>query len=110
MDKHNYSNYFKPNKPRAEEPEILGVDLSPADDVCIKAAHPVAAPIVGIVANCVRLNVREEPSIESDIVTILDKGSEVHIEDSESSEDFYKICTATGIDGFCMKKFIDVKE
>ena len=27
----------------------------------------------------------------------------------ESTEDFYKICTESGINGYCLKKFIEIQ-
>lgn len=65
------------------------------------------APVFGIV-NCELLNVREEPSVESEVLTILKKNSEVMIDFDESTEDFYNICNEAGIEGYCMKQFIEV--
>jgi hypothetical protein len=31
------------------------------------------------------------------------------IDEKESTEEFYKVCTAAGIEGFCMKKFIAIQ-
>ncbi len=65
------------------------------------------APAFGLV-NCALLNVREEPSAESEILTVLKKDSEVMIDFDESTEDFYSICNEAGIEGYCMKQFIEV--
>lgn len=56
-----------------------------------------------------KLIVRDYPDIKADIVSIIDKNSEVMIYDLESTEEFYAICTASGIEGFCMKQFIAVQ-
>lgn len=66
-----------------------------------------AAPVFGLV-NCELLNVREEPDAESEILAVLKKDSEVMIDFDESTEDFYSICNEAGIEGYCMKQFIEV--
>lgn len=63
----------------------------------------------GRVANCLRLNVRKKPNPYSEVVTVLERGDEVAITDEESTIEFYKVCTASGVEGFCMRNFIEVK-
>ena len=62
---------------------------------------------IGIVLSA-KLNVREEPSTDAAIVCEVAKSTELIIDESGSTDDFYKICTAAGIEGFCMKKFVSV--
>ena len=86
------------------------------DSVVIEqVTEPVAeideeAIVNGVVVDCGKLNVRQEPSSDSKIVTIIPGGTEVEINNEESTDEFYKICTAAGIEGFCMRKFIDILE
>ena len=68
-----------------------------------------AEPIIGIVTNCVRLNVRETPIITAKILSEVDVNSKLMIDETESTEEWFKIYTETGIEGFCMKKFIAVQ-
>lgn len=63
---------------------------------------------IGVV-NCNKLNVREEPSLDSTIVCEVKSQMELMIDEGESTDDFYKVFTASGIEGFCMKKFITVQ-
>lgn len=65
-------------------------------------------PIEGTVTNCDQLFVREEPTIESDALGIIKKGSVIRIYDNEPVNDFYHICTESGLEGYCMKEFIAV--
>lgn len=58
--------------------------------------------------NCKMLNVRETPDIESEVLTVIHKNSEVMIDPSMSTDEFYSVCTETGIEGFCMRDFIEV--
>lgn len=64
---------------------------------------------VGIVAGCSKLNIREEPKTDSAIISEISCQAEVIIEEAESTEDFYKVCTPFGVEGFCMKKYIVIK-
>ena len=62
----------------------------------------------GKVSNCKKLNIRKLPSRDAEIVSELIEGSEVMIDEKESTTLFYKICTEHGIEGYCMKDFIKV--
>jgi hypothetical protein len=47
---------------------------------------------IGFVTNCKKLNVREKPKTDS------------------ATEEFYKVFTVAGIEGFCMKNFITIQK
>ncbi len=64
---------------------------------------------IGLVSNCKKLNVREKPTVEAPVVCEIDCQTELMIDEKESTEEFYKVCTVTGIEGFCMKKFIAIQ-
>lgn len=55
-----------------------------------------------------KLNVRALPSKDAKVVTVLNKGDVVVIDNNEevAHEKFFKIVTADDIDGYCMKQFI----
>ena len=65
--------------------------------------------ITGIVSDCKKLRVRNAPGLDSDVICEIEAGSIVEIDEVNSTEEFYKVCTETGIDGYCMKKFIKVE-
>lgn len=64
---------------------------------------------IGFVTNCKKLNVREKPRTDATIICEVDYQTELVIDEKESTEEFYKVCTAAGIEGFCMKKFIAIQ-
>lgn len=66
--------------------------------------------MIGIVSNCETMTIRAEPSIIGDVIGTLPSGSEVMIEDEKPLSGFYKICTASGIEGYCMKHFVKMRE
>ena len=85
------------------------------------AAEPVDQPVeespkketkVGIVVNCEKLNLRRTPLKDSDganIITELLPGIAVLIDENESTPNFYKVITEDGLEGYCMRQFIEVK-
>ena len=64
---------------------------------------------IGLVADCKKLNIRERPAVDAPIICEVVYQTELMINENESFEDFYKVYTAAGIEGFCMKKFIAVQ-
>lgn len=64
---------------------------------------------MGKVEGCTKLNVRKRPNATAEVVCVIDHDTEVEINLDKSTAKFYKICTATGVEGFCMKEFISVK-
>lgn len=85
------------------------------------AAEPVDQPVdeapkketkVGIVANCEKLNLRRSPLKDSDganIITELLPGVAVVIDEDKSTPNFYRVITEDGLEGYCMRQFIEVK-
>ena len=69
--------------------------------------EPIASkPKIGTVVDCTNLNIREKPSINANVVCTIINGTTVMVDESRSTEEFYKICTEIGEEGFCMKKYI----
>lgn len=64
--------------------------------------------VLGVVFNCEKLNVRKEPNKDAVVLSTLNTGTEVLINDA--NEDFYSVVTESGIEGYCMKQYVKVKE
>lgn len=62
--------------------------------------------VSGIVTNCICLNVRKQPDIHADVAVVIDALTQVSVDLDASTEDFYKVTTSDGADGFCMRKYI----
>lgn len=77
--------------------------VEPAIETAIETAP---APKIGRVFGCTSLNVRKAPKTNAMVICTINCHAEVEIDELESTDDFYKICTASGIEGYCMKKFI----
>ena len=65
--------------------------------------------VFAVVTNCRKLNIREAPNMDADIVTVFPAGSEVMIDIANSTDEFYKVCNAVGIEGYCMKQYIELR-
>lgn len=74
------------------------------DDVIVEA-EPVKLKS-GIVTDCVKLNVRKDPDPEAEVLCEINCQTDLMIDESESTDTFYKIYTSAGIEGFCVKDFI----
>ena len=85
------------NNENNEEPEVK--DNEEIDEI-----------VIGCV-NVAKLNVREEANKTAKIVTVIAKDSEVEINLSESTDDFYRVINVNGEEtfGYCVKEFITIK-
>lgn len=105
--KRDYTRYSKESaeikEPVAEVEEIV-VEEPKIEEVTVEESEP----IIGIVTDCTKLNVREQPSKTADILGVISAATELVIIEEESTEDYYKICTSAGLEGYCMKKFITI--
>lgn len=79
------------------EPEVIEEDEEETDTTGVVTAT--------------KLNVRELPNKDSNVVFVLNKDDVVMINTNsrQACEDFYEVYTADGKCGFCMKQFINLK-
>lgn len=84
---------------------------APRPEVKEPPVKPTAAekPFIGVVTDCLRLNVRKEPEADAPVVAIIDCLSQVTVDVEASTELFCKVRTPDGIEGFCMKKYIQLR-
>lgn len=124
MSKHNYSQYSNnkknDNNSKVEETvelvtEQVVDEVTEAEPMAVETpaeikmeSKPVA--VTGVVANCVKLNVRAKPIADADVLCVLDANSEMEINMAKSNKDWYYVSTAAGVDGYCMRKFINVNK
>lgn len=114
----NYSNYSKnfksTDKPKANQVEESTLDNyqepnQNTEEQTISEQEQVAATVTqkGFVNECEKLNVRTNPTTDSEVVCIINKNDEVIIKDVFG--DWYSVTTKDGDEGYCMSKFITVK-
>lgn len=61
------------------------------------------------VATCLRLHIHSKPDLNSEIICKVRYLTELAIDIDGSTDDFYKVYTATGAEGFCQKEYVTVK-
>lgn len=96
------------SKPKAKK----NVDVETVE-IPVPVETPVEEKVIvyiGTIRDCDKLNVREEPTADAKVICKLDKTSEVQVDKAASTKEFYKIHTAAGVSGYCMKKFMSVKK
>lgn len=122
MSKHNYTQYSNKKNENTIEPEI-DVVIEPVESVEV-ADHVIETPeitmveetvetvtlpetVTGVITGCSKLNVRVAPVAGAEVVCVLDVNTEIKINVANSTDEWFSICTAAGIDGYCMRKFVD---
>ena len=66
--------------------------------------------LVGYVSGCKKLNIREEAYPGAKVLCIVPEKAVLLIDVNASINEWYKIYTESGMEGYCMKKFITVSE
>lgn len=64
--------------------------------------------IIGKVSGFENLYVRKEASKDSEPVGIVTDKDDISIDISHSTDDFYKVITSNGLEGYCVKKFVKI--
>lgn len=122
--KRDYTRYSKGPVESMESVETAVEDVVEPVETAVEPAETVATveqepkieepkaeeseSIVGIVTDCLKLNVREHPNSTAAILGVITASTDLIIIEEESTKDFYKICTSAGLEGYCMKKFITI--
>lgn len=109
----NYQN--RTNAPKAIS--LSHVEKMPEENTAT-VETPVASPtpeapakkdVLGVVAGCSSLLIREKPDKSASIVAAVTVGSELMVDHENSANGFYKVCNAAGIEGYCMKQYVNLK-
>ena len=105
----NYSQMSKKNYDKTESVEQVetSIDETPIETEPVEQLTE-SEPVEGTVG-CEKLYVRSDATVDSEPIGVINRDSNVFVYEDESTEEFYKVCTATGLEGYCMKKFISVQ-
>lgn len=127
MSRHDYTKHSKKNQNEVNEvEEELEVEcVEPSEEVKTEAvaeSKPSEESVtenvevetevetktydLGVVSGCKKLRVRSEPRFGTNVVCEIDQGTRVMIDRSQSTFDYYKIYTESGIEGFCNKSYV----
>ena len=109
----NYNKMSKKHRNEIEEIVPQPVEIEEP----VEVEEPVEEPVVdtpepekleGVVSGCAQMYVRSGASVDAEPLGVIRCDTKVQIYEAESTDDFYSVCTETGLEGFCMKKFISV--
>ena len=67
-----------------------------------------AGPIDGYVTDCLKLNIRKEPSLEAGILCEVPVNTKLLIAPDTSTEEWLSVVTESGVNGFCMAKYVNI--
>lgn len=115
---HNYSKMFG-NKNQQSSPshehevnvvQQMTNQVENVDEPIVEEVKQEIVLVDGIVSGCELLNIRKESSKDAEVLCIIGVNTMVKVDltvDKEA-EEFYKIVTPNGVEGYCMKKFITI--
>lgn len=124
MGKHNYNAQYNKFQGARSEAPVMDEAAEVAEETVEEVVEAVVEETVesvpavntipennttGVVDNCDKLNVRRNPTLSATPLAVINKGDEVQIDAANSTDEWYKVCTANGVEGYCMKKFITIK-
>ena len=108
-----YMGYDKETKSLAdvtEEMEEEIAEVNESEEVTKEATKEADSTVVGYVSGCFKLNIREEGYPGANVVCVVPEKTALLIEVAESNDEWYKVYTETGMEGFCMKQYVTLSE
>ena len=114
MQRKNYSKFSDRFK-KTENEEVVNeiketIENEVKQEETVEVVEEVKDIIVeGYVTGCEKLNVRDGNSPNAKVLCILNKNDVVQVDLTYVIGDWYKVCTAAGVKGYCMTKFISIK-
>lgn len=118
------NNKFK-NKPRDFDNASVTADKLNVDNVSFvtekpEPKEPEPVTVIGHVTDCVKLNIREKPSIEYDVLYVAMLNEELVVDTSNIGPDepddeytvpeWLHVYTKFGVEGYCMRKYVHLAE
>jgi len=104
MSKKDYRKIAEDKIKEQNEVEEIDVVENTTEDV------PVSQPSTEryAIVNCERLNVRMSPNIKSDVLCVVESGTEMKIDAENSTDTWIKVLepNGAGSSGYCMKEFV----
>lgn len=94
----------------AEVNEYEEVEEEVTEEVTKEATKEADSTVVGYVSGCLKLNIREDGYPGANVVCVVPEKTALLIEVAESNDEWYKVYTETGMEGFCMKQYVTLSE
>ena len=123
MDRKNYRQYANQRETVKPVDESMPIEnaieevienpteetIATLEEVIEETTEETVMEQFGFVSGCSKLNIRKAPNVNADIECVVNEGSELKIDKSKSIEGWFNICTANGVEGYCMSKFVEIK-
>lgn len=78
-----------------------------APEVTEEVVTEASEPLVGMVANCSKLNLRKDPSKENEPLLVLTAGTRVTVYPERSTDTWYFV-KVNSVEGYCMKDYVTI--
>ena len=102
--KSNYEQRHKfDNRQEDSIKETIELEQKPDPEPIEVEATPV---IDAEIANCAKVNVRTAPEMCENVLLVLDQGSSIKIDKTYESEEWFKVVTEAGVEGYIKKQFV----
>lgn len=100
---------LEPADKTEEENETVVVETNvPIENIFGAAINPEPAKTEIGKVNCIRLKIRNKPSMGGSIVCLARVGDELTIDRSKFYDGWLKVTTVDGLEGFCRQDFVTV--
>ena len=110
MGKNYYSMYDNGKKKEETKTEEKPVDekeiIVEKKSTVQEEKHAVAKKAQ--VVDCVRLNIRETPDTQANILTTVNAGVEIVVDDTSSDKNWCSVKLLSGLKGYAMRKFLKI--
>nr|DAH99594.1 MAG TPA: putative dipeptidyl-peptidase VI [Caudoviricetes sp.] len=93
-----------------EEVEEEIAEVNESEEVEKEVTEEADSTVVGYVSGCLKLNIREEGYPGANVVCVVPEKTALLIEVAESNDEWYKVYTEAGMEGFCMKQYVTLSE
>ena len=113
-------NYNKISTMAAKQAEVKEIEEVVEETVTTAPETPVVETtedaeeevIEFVVYDCVRLNIRKNPSLSAKVLCAVDAGSVVCVfpEEGTANDEWSLVVTESGIEGYCMTKYLTEKK
>lgn len=118
MSKQKYTNYGSKFNQATTEAIVkdIAIPVVEVNDQAINEevenVEPEVAPPAKMTTGIVtanKLNIRKLSSPGAEVTAIVDKNTELMIDPEYETVEWFKVYTAAGVEGYCMKKFVEIK-
>lgn len=102
----DYTNKFDSEDENVSNEEVVENSAEEIEDI-----EEEDEILMGVIYNTPKVNVRPQANTTSDAIKVLDKGTEVFVNDEIEDEDgtvWYSVTLASGQDGFIMKDYVKI--